>query len=208
MKKLAGFILLFTFFIQVVYSQQAIKLNEPDKSRGLKVMEALATRHSISTFQNKELNLQDISDLLWAANGISRPENGKRTAPSAQNSQDIDIYVALKGGVYLYDAKNNSLNLISEGDFRHLAKDKITPPCLIFLVADASKYKDGNDPAHIADMNKIDAGIVSQNISLFCTSIGLGTRPRAQMEQKELRKVLKLTNQQTLLLNHPVGYPQ
>ena len=82
------------------------------------------------------------------------------------------------------------------------------PPSILYIVADASTYKPSayNSIEHITDMNKVDAGIVSQNISIFCSGMGLGTKPRAQMNHAELKKVLKLSDSQTLMLNHPVGY--
>lgn len=189
---------------------QDIKLNEPVKTGGISVMEAFAKRQSSSEFSDKELSIQDLSNLLWAANGINR-ENGKKTAPSAQNSQDIDVYVALPNAVYKFDAQANNLILISEGDYRGLAggkKDNPLPPSILYIVADASTYKPSayNSIEHITDMNKVDAGIVSQNISIFCSGMGLGTKPRAQMNHAELKKVLKLSDSQTLMLNHPVGY--
>lgn len=189
---------------------QDIKLNEPVKTGGISVMEAFAKRQSSSEFADKELSIQDLSNLLWAANGINR-ENGKKTAPSAQNSQDIDVYVALPNAVYKFDAQVNNLILISEGDYRGLAggkKDNPLPPSILYIVADASKYKPSayNSIEHITDMNKVDTGIVSQNISIFCSGMGLGTKPRAQMNHAELKKVLKLSDSQTLMLNHPVGY--
>ncbi|QIK59568.1 SagB/ThcOx family dehydrogenase [Dysgonomonas sp. HDW5A] len=189
---------------------QDIKLNEPVKTGGISVMEAFAKRQSSSEFSDKELSIQDLSNLLWAANGINR-ENGKKTAPSAQNSQDIDVYVALPNAVYKFDAQANNLILISEGDYRGLAggkKDNPLPPSILYIVADASTYKPSayNSIEHITDMNKVDAGIVSQNISIFCSGMGLGTKPRAQMNHAELKKALKLSDSQTLMLNHPVGY--
>lgn len=93
------------------------QIDSPDKNRGSSVMKALSDRHSDREYASKELSLQDLSDLLWAANGINRPD-GKRTAPSALNKQDIDIYVIMKEGAYLYDAKANSLQPIAKGDHR------------------------------------------------------------------------------------------
>ena len=97
---------------------QAIKLNIPDKTRGLPVMAALSVRASVREWSEKELDLQSLSDLLWAANGVNRPESKKRTAASAMNSQDVDIYVFTKDGVYLYDAFEHALNPVIAGDHR------------------------------------------------------------------------------------------
>lgn len=200
--------LAFASFLNI--SAQDIKLNEPLKTGGVSVMEAFANRQSSSEFADRELSIQDLSSLLWAANGINR-ENGKKTAPSAQNSQDIDVYVALPKAVYRFDAQANNLILIAEGDYRGLAggkKDNPLPPSIFYIVADASKYTPSayNTMEHITNMNKVDAGIVSQNISIFCSGMGLGTKPRAQMNHAELKKALKLSDSQTLILNHPVGY--
>ena len=118
MRKLS-FIFASLLLVVTMYAQdlKAIKLSSPDKNRGSSVMKALSDRHSDREYAAKELSLQDLSDLLWAANGINRPD-GKRTAPSALNKQDIDIYVIMKEGAYLYDAKANSLQPIAKGDHR------------------------------------------------------------------------------------------
>lgn len=97
---------------------KTIKLNEPNKKRGLPFMETLSVKASATEWADTELSLQDLSDLLWAANGINRPESGKRTASSAMNAQDVDIYVFMKDGVYLYDARGHSLVEVIAGDFR------------------------------------------------------------------------------------------
>jgi nitroreductase len=98
---------------------KTIKLNEPNKKRGLPVMEALSVRASVREWSDKEVSLQDLSDLLWAANGINRPESKKRTAASAQNAQDVDIYVFMKDGAYLYDALGQALVPVVAGDYRN-----------------------------------------------------------------------------------------
>lgn len=170
---------------------ETIKLNAPNKQRGESVMQALAKRQSTRTFSEKQLSLQDLSDLLWAANGINRPESGKRTAPSAMNKQDVKIYVCTEKGSYYYDAKSHTLQPVSEGDVRPLK----APVCLI-LVTDT-------DDTWAA----LDAGIVSQNISIFCAGTGMATVPRGSMDKDQLRKALKLKDAQCLMLNHPVGYP-
>jgi nitroreductase len=186
---------------------QPVKLNAPDLSRSTTMMKAFEMRASVTAVDSKDLSLQDLSDLLWAGNGINRPESGKRTAPSAMNSQDIDIYVFLSTGVYVYDAKNSTLNPVVAGDHRALFAGWgfENAPVFLLLIADISRYTRG-DPAHILDMAKMDGGIVSQNIALFCAGAGLGTRPRAGMPAEELTKLLNLKPSQHLILNHPVGY--
>lgn len=206
--------ILFSLFISVCIAangQEVIKLNQPNKDRGFSVMKALENRQSTGEFADSELSIEDLSDLLWAANGINRPEIGKKTAPSAQNSQEIDIYVCLKNGAYVYDAQKHVLNLVTTNDLRMMAERKkgaVAAPCLILLVAETSRFKTNsyNTKEHVESMSKVDAGIVSQNISIFCAGVGIGTKPRAQMDHAGLKKALNLKDTQMLILNHPVGY--
>lgn len=189
---------------------QDIKLNAPDMERGLTIMKAFEKRASATSFSSKELSLQDLSDLLWASNGINRPESGKRTAPTAVNAQDVDIYVLLKSGAYLYDAKTQTLKGIAAGDNRKFVSERQTnfanAPAMLVLVSEISRFR-GDDNARKLSWAAMDAGIVSQNISLFCAGAGLVTRPRASMDTEGLRKLLNLNVNQYPLLNNPVGYP-
>jgi len=210
MKKII-FSLLLSLLAGSIFSQVAkvITLNKPDTSRGLPVMKALASRASASEWDTTSLNLQDLSDLLWAANGVNRPALGKRTAPSARNSKDIDVYVFMKSGAYLYDADKHLLNLVSAGDNRLLCAGQQTfnnvPPVFCLLVSDVSRFTTGTDSMKLV-LAAEDAGIVSQNISVFCAGVGLSTRPRATMDQAKLRALLNLKKTQYLLLNNPVSY--
>ena len=153
---------------------KTIQLNAPDTQRGDAVMTALKNRKSTREFSTKELSLKDLSDLCWAANGINRPESGKRTAPSAMNKQDIKVYVCTADGSYLYNPQKNTLDPVSSGYIRPLK----APVCLI-LVSDTS-----------SDWGAMDAGIVSQNISLFCAGTGMATVPRGSMDKAALYKAL------------------
>ena len=191
-------------------SLKEIPLSVPNKTRGINVMKAFDNRHSDREFANKDLSIQDISDLLWAANGINRPADGKRTAPSALNKQDIDIYVFMKDGVYLYDAHKHSLKPIAEGDHRNIIAGgqdfvKTAPVCLVYI-SDLSRFGMGNTE-QVKLMGAMDAGIVSQNVNLFCAGVGLSTVPRASMDQSALKKLLKLSDSQIPMMNNPVGHP-
>ncbi len=113
--------LLSTFTSVHAQELQKIKLSSPDMDRGASIMKALSLRQTArdtSKWSDKELSLKDLSDLLWAANGINRPDSQKRTAASAMNAQDVDIYVFTKAGVYLYDAAEHALNPVAAGDHR------------------------------------------------------------------------------------------
>ncbi|HUU05940.1 MAG TPA: nitroreductase family protein [Patescibacteria group bacterium] len=208
---------------------QAIKLNPPDLKRGLPLMEALSVKASAREFSEKELSLQDLSDLLWAADGINRPAENKSTASSAMNAHDIRIYVFMKEGAYLYDAPKHELAPVLAGDYRSqlmMARPPrpaappaaaapvappppppapSNPPVQIILVSDGERFTRG-DPERKFEWGALDAGIVSQNISLFCAATGLKTRPKASMDKAKIKELLKLADTQTIFLNHPVGY--
>jgi SagB-type dehydrogenase family enzyme len=186
-----------------------IALDPPVMDRGTSVMKALSLRASAAEFDTADIGIQELSHLLWAANGINRPESGKRTAPSAINAQDIDIYVFIKAGVYIYDAKKHSLCLIISNDHRNLIADRqafvAKAPVILLLVSDISRFKFDNDSLKMIWAAE-DAGIVSQNISIFCASAGLATRPRYFMNRQKLRELLNLKDSQHLMLNNPVSY--
>ncbi|MDR0543496.1 MAG: nitroreductase family protein [Dysgonamonadaceae bacterium] len=187
-----------------------IQLNVPSKERGSNVMEALANRRSTREFSPEKLSLQDLSDLLWAANGINRPD-GRRTAATARNNQDIDVYVIMEEGSYLYSAQAHTLVPVAEGDHRGLIADvqasiQEAPVCLL-MVSDLSRFT-GLDPENRKIWGALDAGIVSQNIMLFASACGFVTVPRVYMKKDELIKALKLKETQVPMINNPVGYPK
>ena len=205
---------LFLFIGGLVFSAnaqelQVIKLNEPSKSGGSSVMEAFSHRKSGREISNKKLTTQDLSDLVWAAAGINRKDKDLRTAPSWRNYQDIDLYVCFPEGVYFYNAKEHVLEPFAKGNFYPLLVT-IQPfvndaPVILLLVTDLSKMKD-DDAAYQMVIAGIDAGIVSQNISIFCAGKNMVTVPRGFMEKEELKKAIKLKDSQHIMLNHPVGY--
>lgn len=198
-----------------------IKLNAPDLTRGLPFMQALSVKTSAEEWSDRDLSLQDLSDLLWAANGVNRPEAKKYTASSAQNAHDVDLYVFKKEGAYRYDADGHALNRVLTGDFRPEVTPPprppdpaapqrprpapSNPPVQIVLVSDTARFRSGTTQLR-TEWGAIDAGIVSQNISLFCAATGIKTRPRASMNRERIRELLKLEETQVVLLNHPVGY--
>ncbi len=182
-----------------------INLLNPDKSRGFPVMKALDVRASVREWSSQKLDLQDLSDLLWAAFGINRPDEGKRTASSSMNSQDIDVYAFLEDGIYLYDAHKHILLPVVAGDYRDLP-GKTDAPLNLVLITDISRFREGTETLKLGWAN-IGCGIVSQNISLFCAATGIKTRPRASCPGADkIRDLLKLKKSQHILLNHPVGY--
>ena len=187
-----------------------IMLPEPHRTGGKPLMEALNQRHTDRNFSQKPLPLQLISDLLWAANGINRTESGKRTAPSAMNNQEIDIYVSLKDGLYKYIAKNHSLELVVGEDIREFCGKqefvKLAPVNLIY-VADYSKMSKMSSEDMIL-YSSADAGFIAQNVYLFCASENLATVIRGSVDRKNLSSVMKLAANQKIVLSQTIGYPE
>ena len=207
------FLALFTWSLSAQDSK-IVPLNTHSAIKGGNLMEAFQNRQSVRTMEPTELSLQDLSDLLWAANGINRPESGKRTAPSAMNAQDVDVYVCRADGAYWYDATTNSLKQVTTKDVRSLldVRRSTGAPIILLITSDLSRFgsykPDSSDEynKHTIEMGCLDAGIVSQNVALYCAGTGLATVPRAQMDQKALREALQLKKTQILWLNHPVGF--
>lgn len=191
-----------------------IQLKSPDMNRKTTMMDAFQKRASSVEWADTKLSIQDLSDLLWAGNGINRPQESKRTAPSAINAQDIDIYVFMEEGTYLYDAKENILQPVAKGDFRAEAigprPGSVTPasqpPVLLILVSDVSRFARVADEGRRLTMAAMDAGIVSQNIAIFCAGADMVTRPRMSMDMAKVKEILKLSDTQHPLLNNPIGY--
>ncbi|MEI8349976.1 MAG: SagB/ThcOx family dehydrogenase [Candidatus Omnitrophota bacterium] len=195
---------------QCIYAQdpKTIKLPAPQMQGGKPLMEALAQRKSVREFSSKELSLQELSNLLWAAYGINRPETGGRTAPSARNMQEIDVYIIKADGLYLYDAKENALVLIIAEDLRALTgkQDFVAKAAVnLIFVADFSKMK--GQASDMEFYSAVDTGYVSENVYLYCASGGLVTVVRGLVDRPSLAKAMKLRPEQKIILAQTVGYP-
>jgi nitroreductase len=250
---------------------KTIKLPAVNKNRAGSLMDALSKKASAQTLSEKDLSQQDLSDLLWAAAGINRTDTKKRTFSSAMNTQDVDVYVFMKDGVYIYDYENQALNPILSGDHRADiagsmtmgaggpsggasgaapagtgqpggapagapagagqsggapggaqagapggsaggppsggARPKMTFAIDLLLVSDPAKYRAGNDDLK-KEWGAYSAGMISQNIMLFCAANNMGTRPRASFDKAKLRILLKLKDTQNPVIELPVGYLQ
>jgi SagB-type dehydrogenase family enzyme len=210
--KIVSFITVMFFWVTAMNAQdlKQIKLPTPDKTRGASIMKAFNDRHSDRTYAPDKLSQQDLSDLLWAANGINRPD-GKRTAPSCMDFREVGVYVILPEGAYLYDEKAHALTLLTEGDYRTAVaggQDFVeAAPLSIVLSADLTRFG-GTINEGTKLMASVDVGIVCQNINLACAGLGLATVPRATMNKATLKRVLKLKDTDLLLMNNPVGYPK
>lgn len=193
-----------------VYAQEmkTIELPDPQTEGGMPLMEALQNRKSVREFRDAELGSQMLSNLLWAAFGVNRPESGKRTAPSARNWREIDIYVALEKGLFLYDAVSHSLKPALPEDIRALTgkQDFVGgAPVNLIYVADFARMGDASDE------NKrmyaaADAGFIAQNVYLFCASEGLGTVVRGYLDREELAGAMKLGPERYVTFAQTVGH--
>lgn len=190
-----------------VKAGETIKLPPVVKGVPATLMQALEKRQSVREFDKGNIPLRELSNLLWAANGVNR-EDGKRTAPSALNKQDVDVYVCMENGAYKYDAKGHALVQVTDKDVRPAVAAQQTwaadAPVVIVLVSDLRKL--GGEKAR--EMGAIDAGHVSQNVCLYCAATGLATVPRASMDKRAVATALNLEDGQEPMLNLPVGYPK
>jgi nitroreductase len=268
----SGLLIIFISFLTVLFTLslvqaqelKTIKLPEVNKNRGSSLMEALSKKASAQNWSDKDLSMQDLSDLLWAAAGINRPDSKKRTYSSAMNTQDVDVYVFMKDGVYIYDYENHALKPVISGDHRADIAGSFSMsgggmpsggpsggapgaalsggqgsapagagqpggapggattagapsagagretssanfPVDLLLVSDPSKYRAGADDLK-KEWGAFSAGIITQNVMLFCSANDLGTRPRAMFDKAKLRTLLKLKDNQNPVIELPVGY--
>ena len=195
--------------VGITQETSVIKLQPPQLDRGKPLMQALNERQSNRQFSAKPLDLQTLSNILWAADGVNRPESGKRTAPSAMNQQEIDIYVVMKEGIYRYDPKEHALHLIAKGDLRNLCGRQefvAQAPVNLIYVADYRKMARLNDEER-KFFSAADAGHISQNVYLFCASEGLACVVRGMVDRDALAKAMQLSPEQHIILAHTLGYP-
>lgn len=187
---------------------QDIKLQKPETGGGIPLYEALKNRQTNRTFSDKMLSDQDLTNLLWCANGINREENGKRTAPSARNAQEIDVYVCMKEGVYLYEPKENVLKRVSGDDLRPVLTSRgsdmiMSAPLTLLFVANYEKMK-GFDEAGKEFYGATDAAYVSQNVYLFCAANNIHTVVMGSIDRPSIAQKLNLNGK--AVLAQPVGY--
>jgi len=182
----------------------------PAAASSATVLEALKKRKSTNAFQTQPLPKEKLLDLLWAAWGINRPDSGKRTAPTAMNAQEIDIYVLLSEGVYVYDAKGNQLTPVLAQDLRAKAVTmgsmKDAPVHLLF-VADYARFRTMSQSQKEL-FSACHTGFIGQNVYLYCAAEGLGAHFYAGIDRAALKDSLKLREDQAIVFAQAVGYPK
>ncbi|KAF5041705.1 Nitroreductase family protein [anaerobic digester metagenome] len=191
-------------------AQSVINLPAPVTTGGKPLMDALSERHSGREFLDSAMSDQQVSNLLWAAYGVNRAESGKRTAPSARNMQEFDIYVSLKNGLYQWNSANNQLELIKAGDFRgRIGRQTFvaTASLVLIFVADydrMGKMEESSKEFYSA----ADCGYISQNVYLFAASENLSTVVLGSVERESVAQLLGLKATQKIVFAQPVGFPK
>jgi SagB-type dehydrogenase family enzyme len=186
-----------------------VQLPPPQTSGGRPLMQVLKDRKSSRKFSPDTLSARTLSDLLWAAFGINGPD-GHRTAPSAMNWQEVSIYVVTSEGVYIYDAKDNTLDPLLAGDFRATTgTQSFVKDAAVNLVYVSDLSKTNRASSSDAEMfTSADVGFISQNVYLYCASEGLATVVRGSVNRAALAKTLKLRPNQKIILSQSVGFPK
>jgi SagB-type dehydrogenase family enzyme len=192
-----------------------IKLLPPDLKGGKSLMQSLQERKTSRSFNTKKLPIQVLSNLMWAACGVNRPDSGKRTAPSAVNWQEIDVYVAMEEGLYLYNAKAHVLEPVLKNDLRKNTTALLQPsrssvasaPLQLIYVADYAKMSFIANDEDKKLYSSADTGFIAQNVYLYCASEGLATVVRGMVDKEALTKEMKLRDKQKIILVQAVGYP-
>ena len=184
---------------------QLVTLPPPEKTGGKPLMEVIATRKSSRDFNvTGKLSAQEISNLLWCANGFR--DEKMRTAPSAVNAQAVDIYVFMSNGIWLYEPKEHALRLFKKGDFRkHTGKQPFVTKAAINLVFVYDKTRWPRPGKNDGRWALADAAYCSENVYLYCASAGLKTVVRGMFDERALRVLLKLTPEQIPVLTQSVG---
>lgn len=190
---------------------QDLDLPAPETQGGKPLLDTLKERKTARKFSDRELTPAELSNLLWAASGISR-EDGRRTAPTARNAQEIDLYVVLKDAVYLFIPKENKLQLVAKEDIRPIIGNQpfvSKAPLNILLVLNGDKVDWVKTKEEKMRYGAVDSGFIGQNIYLYCTSAGLSSVFRAAgIQRDEVKSKLKLPESHEVLYAHTVGFPQ
>ena len=205
MKKTA--ITIFAALFATAIMAQDIDLPSPRRTGGMPLMEALARRRSSREFDGRALPRQTLSDLLWAAWGYNRPD--KRTAPSSRDKQEIELYVAMQDGLYLYDAEDNRLLMVSDEDLRAMTGTQpfvAKAPLNIIYVCRKQMITD-KTPDELIAATYANTGFIAQNVYLFCASESLATVVRAMVDREKLAEAMHLPDHSMVTLVQSVGYP-
>lgn len=209
MKRITLIAALLLAMAAVAQESSMIVLPPPQRDGGKPLMQCLSERHSTREYAETPLAPQTLSNLLWAAFGVNR-EDERRTAPSAMNRQEMDIYVATADGVFLYEPKTHALQPALTGDHRAATggQDFVGKAAVnLVYVADYEKMGESSEEDKLR-YSSADAGFIAENVYLFCASEGLATVVRGWVDRDALAKTLNLRSAQKIVLAQTVGHPQ
>ncbi len=193
----------------VTQEPDTIRLPAPQMEIGKPLMQALSARHS-TRFAPRPLERQELANLLWAADGVNRPESGGRTAPSARGWHEIDIYVARPEALYRDDPATHTLVPAVSGDLRTLTGPQpfvAKAPLNLIYVADRTRQGSAAE-ADKERYNYANTGFIAQNVYLYCASQGLVTVVRASLDREALAGAMAPRPEQHIILAQTVGYPR
>ncbi|WP_029047186.1 nitroreductase family protein [Cupriavidus sp. amp6] len=186
-----------------------LKLPAPQTEGGMPLLTALQQRRSTRHFAPRSLDDALLSSLLWAAFGVNRPGTGLRTAPSARNWQEIDLYVALRDGLYVLEPADWRLRLVIGEDLRAATglQDYVAEAPLNLVYVSRLSRLDETDKPLRQFYTALDTGYISQNVYLFCAASGLATVARGLLDRRALAAAMRLEPDQRVILAQSVGYP-
>jgi SagB-type dehydrogenase family enzyme len=210
MKKvfLVSYVMFFSWTICSAQVIETIPLPPAQKTGGMPIMEAFQLRKSQRSFSSKDITQQELSNVLWAAYGINRPE-GLRTVPAAKEWYEYDIYIIKADSWYLYEPKKHVLLKMGNDDLRVYGgtQDFVkAAPVILVYVADFDRMTNTTDELR-KFFSAVDVGYISQNVYLYCASAGLATIILGQVDKVKVHEVLKLKPNQNVILSQPVAYP-
>ncbi len=200
------------FFLVLITARaqeaKPIDLPRPQVTGGKALMEALSARRSVREMKPDKLPPQTLSNLVWAGFGINRPADGRRTAPSAMNSQEIDMYVALPEGLYLYEPQDNRLKPVLRADLREKTGQPYSKDASVVLIFVADLPRLAKAKADVRTFYAaFDGGCISQNVYLYCASEGLATVVY-DLNRAALAKAMELKPEQYIIMAQAVGVPK
>ena len=204
-----GVVMMSTMGMGQAQETGTIRLPPPETADGMSLMQALMARHSTREFGTQPLPPQVLSNLLWAANGVNRPQTGRRTAPSAHDWREIDVYVTTAEGAFRYDPPSHTLIRVVAGDIRPLTgmQDYVaTAPVNLVFVANLDRMTEASSEDK-AFYSATDAGFIAQNVYLYSASAGLAVVVRGLVDREVLGTALGLGKHQRIVLAQSVGYP-
>ncbi|MFO7880636.1 MAG: SagB/ThcOx family dehydrogenase [Bacteroidales bacterium] len=195
--------------MMMAQKSEITELPEPDRTGGMPLMEALDKRQSSRDYDDKMLSDQQVSDLLWAAWGINR-ENGKHTAPSSRNKQEMEVYMSTAEGLFLYLPEKHALKKVFDKDIRAITggQDFVDDAAVnLIFVADYRKAGEDVTADDYRSTSGTNAGFMSQNVYLYCASEGLATVVRGWFDREKLHKTMQLEDFRDVILCQTVGFP-